>query len=179
MKAKIAPKLIGKSADERSEINRGDIAGSRLLFYRVSTAALFLFAVWAAFVIAYPVMGNGWMYHVKQPVPVVMELSYSLNPRVLLRFERYSMWTMQASSSRELHCDSVQQLPPQNAVIEAGDANFVTGVPFLQSALNGDEGEARCHYVGAMSYRPFGDYGPQIIYGWRSEEFSVNRELAQ
>ena len=164
---------------ERSESERRVAARAKMLSHGVITATLLLFAAWSAFVIVYPVLGNGWMYRVKQPVPVVAEFSRSPDSRVLLRFERYSMWTIRAFSSRELHCDSVQRLPPEDVVVEAGSSSFVIGLPFPSSVINSDKGEARCYYAGALVYRPFGDYGPQIIYEWLSEEFFVNRRLAK
>lgn len=154
-------------------------ARAKALFYRIAVVVLLLFASWSAFVIAYPVAGNGWMYRIKQPAPVILVLADAQEPRVLLRLDRYAMWAMEAQVYQELHCDSVQELPPFKTVLEAGRGNFVKTMPFLQAAINGTEGVATCHYVGLVIYRPFGDYGPKITYGWLSEEFSIDRGLAE
>ena len=179
MKTKSASTSVKNGFGGRFGAERSNIATSNALLHRVITIALMAFALWSAFVIIYPVMGNGWMYNLQQPVPVVMALPNASEPRVLLRFNRYSMWTMSAIAHRELHCDSVQQLPPEEIVLEAGRANFIAVQPFLQTALNGDEGVALCYYVGALAYAPFGDYGPKITYEWFSEEFAVDRGLAK
>jgi len=170
---------VGRLAGERCGAKQKGIATSRVLLHRVITAVLLLFALWSAFVIAYPVAGNGWMYHVKQPLPIILTLTDASEPRVLLRFDQHSMWTMNAVVHRELHCDSVQALPSEEIVLREGRANSVKVYPFLWVALNDGDGSATCHYAGASAYSPFGKYGPQITYGWLSEEFMVDRRLAK
>jgi len=98
---------------------------------------------------------------------------------VMLQFDRYSMWAMRAVAHRELHCDSVQQLPPLEVILHAGRMSLIETLPFLRAAVNGDGEAAMCRYVGALTYRPFGEYGPQIIYEWFSDEFVVDREFAK
>lgn len=165
---------VRAQATERSEAERHVAAKTKSLSHGVITVVLVAFALWSAFVIVYPVLGNGWMYRIGQPVPVVAVLTDTSDPRVLLGFDRYAMWTMEAVAYRELHCDSVQHLPPLDVLVEAGQAYFVEAYPFLHTALDGDEETATCHYVGALAYRPFGEYGPQIIYEWKSENFFVD-----
>lgn len=163
----------------RSDAKRSSIVDSKALLHRVITAVLVLFALWSAFVIVYPVVGNGWMYNLKQPVAVVAVMADAPEPRVLLSFDRYSMWTMPAIAHRELHCDAVQRLISKEVVLHKGRMSLIETLPFLRAALNGNEETATCCYVGALTYWPFGDYGPKIIYTWRSEEFLVGRGLAK
>lgn len=136
------------------------------------TTLLVMFIAWAIFVTGYPALNDSLFYHVDQPVEVVSVG----DDYVRLRFVRHTLWGMAGVCSNELHCDSVQELPPTGCPLEAGSGTFDAQLPFLEIATNGGGGMASCIYRGTVQYAPFGTvFGPVITHSWSSEPFDVPR----
>jgi len=121
--------------------------------------------LWFAGVIGYNIWGNGYLYHVDQPVEV-----RQVEPgNVVLRMTSYSRLTMNATCSYKLFCEDEPVV-----VIGYSEPCDVrkgkTTVLYKYDVPERLQGE--CHMEGIVGYSPAHIWGLYLNYAWESEIFT-------
>lgn len=133
------------------------------------TVVLAAALLWVILMSVLSLFGNGWFYHVEQPVPVV-NVDEEAGTATLF-YRRYARWPMHAMCANELHCVQVHEFGEQACPLEPGWGEFEFELPLLDCATEG--GGEGCLYRGTVVYSPIGVLGPRLTYYWESEPFSI------
>ena len=120
--------------------------------------------VWIIAMSALSLLANGWLYHIRQPLPVTEVTASS----VTVLFDRYSRCSMNGRCATELVCDLVHTYPARDCVIESGRARWEE-----RFDLPGYVDGGSCRLVGLVSYAPLGEFGPRLSHEWKSEAFRI------
>lgn len=107
--------------------------------------------------------GDGWLYSIEQPVPVV---SVSADT-VILELHRYCRWNMAGICARELQCKVLTHYGAEACPLERGEASFQLASPLPEAS------EGPCAIRGTIEYEPLGRLGPRLTYHWQSETFNI------
>lgn len=111
---------------------------------------------------------NGYLYSIKQPVPVIGVTQDS----VTMFVDGHARVNISAAGSNKLQCGEYGEVfvfAPYGTVIEAGRKRFEHTLPLVEDAYG------VCTYRGSLTYAPLGGVGPTLTYYWVSESFDTGR----
>lgn len=131
-------------------------------FQKVSIVVLACALSWIVGMSLLSLFGNGFLYRVEQPVPVIAVGT----DEVTLLYRRHARISLHGTCANELQCQQVYEFGSQPCPLELGWSEF----DFVLPLPDGVEGE--CRYRGTVSYAPFSRFGPTLTYLWQSEMFS-------
>jgi hypothetical protein len=121
-------------------------------------------ALWLVVMSALSLWGNGFFYHIEQPV-TVLEVR---EDAVIVRGTRSALINMPATCARKVRCrEQVYLMGEQSCPVNRGTDTWTVALP-LPDGVSGE-----CVYRGVVSYRPFGRFGPDQSHSWESEKFTV------
>jgi hypothetical protein len=119
-------------------------------------------AIWAGTVSWLSATGNGMIYSIEQPVPVVDVQEHTAT----IRLTRNARWSMSGECANEIECGGiVTELEWGTIPLEKGLRTFSFTLPVPNDSLG------PCQFRGTVNYEPLGPLGPRFTHEWVSEEF--------
>lgn len=139
------------------------------LLHRIGVAAVIVIVAWIIAMSLISRFGNGFLYHIDQPVPV-LEVRADEGV-VLARATRTSLLSMPATCARKVKCGEQTYLMRERPCpVHRGTDTWVVALPLPKEA------EGECVYRGSVSYQPFGPFGPYMSFPWESVPFTIPKK---